>query len=242
LISARLHSAASGAAGACASARLAARALFVSLALIAGGTAFAQTETQYVIEQLVVSVNTEADGSGERAAQIQSGDRVEVLERQDDQSRVRIPSGAEGWVRSSYLSSSPPIREQLKARTEELEKLRQEKSKLETDLASAKKAAIAASSANAPAAAAPGSAAMATPAPAPAAKIETPDLAPEATAADSAPASSPPLFSSEGILPARPSWILALVASAAMLVIGFGLGWRMLDRRIRAKYGGLRIY
>jgi SH3 domain protein len=242
LISAQLHFAASGAAGARASAPLAARALFVSLAVIAGGTAFAQTETQYVIEQLVVSMNSAADGSGERTAQIQSGDRVEVLERQDDQSRVRIPSGAEGWVRSSYLSSSPPMREQLKARTEELEKLRHEKSKLETDLASARKAASAASSANAPGAAAPGSVAMPTPAPAATGKTEAPHVAPEAATAESAPASNPPLFSSEGILPARPSWILALVASAATLVIGFGLGWRMLDRRIRAKYGGLRIY
>jgi hypothetical protein len=26
------------------------------------------------------------------------------------------------------------------------------------------------------------------------------------------------------------------------LGIGFAVGWRVLDRRIRAKYGGLRIY
>ena len=26
------------------------------------------------------------------------------------------------------------------------------------------------------------------------------------------------------------------------LIAGFVLGWRMLDRRIRRKYGGLRIY
>jgi hypothetical protein len=33
-------------------------------------------------------------------------------------------------------------------------------------------------------------------------------------------------------------WVSAL----ACLGAGFVLGWRMLDKRIRAKYGGLRIY
>jgi hypothetical protein len=54
--------------------------------------------------------------------------------------------------------------------------------------------------------------------------------------------SNPPLFSDAGIMPSRPSWIFALVAAVIALVAGFTLGWRMLDRRIRAKYGGLRIY
>jgi hypothetical protein len=239
LISVRPHFAASGVAGARARVRLAALAVFGCLTV--GGTAFAQTETQYVIEQLVVSVNATADGSGERVGQIHSGDKVEVLERQDDQSRVRMPSGEEGWVRSSYLSSSPPLREQLKARTEEVEKLRQEKTKLEADVASARKAAVAASSAPPPSAAAPPAPAVA--AAAPAAENPESNAAESAShAAESAPAANPSLFSSEGLLPSRPSWIFALVASAATLVAGFVLGWRMLDRRIRAKYGGLRIY
>jgi hypothetical protein len=33
-------------------------------------------------------------------------------------------------------------------------------------------------------------------------------------------------------------WVSALAGLGA----GFALGWRVLDRRIRAKYGGLRIY
>jgi hypothetical protein len=43
-------------------------------------------------------------------------------------------------------------------------------------------------------------------------------------------------------LTARPSWLWTGVAALIALAIGFGLGWRVLDRRIRAKYGGLRIY
>jgi hypothetical protein len=43
-------------------------------------------------------------------------------------------------------------------------------------------------------------------------------------------------------MPSRPSWWLAIAVSALTLVAGFMLGWRVLDKRIRAKYGGLRIY
>jgi uncharacterized protein YgiM (DUF1202 family) len=217
------------------------------------GAAFAQTESQYVIEQLVVSVSATADGSGDRIAQIKSGDRVEVLEHEADQSHVRLTSGEEGWVRTSYLSSSPPLREQLKTRTDELEKLRQEKAKLEADLASARKAASAAvtsgaagNAASLPAAAASASQPNTVPAnaaPAAAAAASPTDSNPAETQASYAAApSNPPLFSSEGMMPSRPSWILALLASVVTLVIGFVLGWRVLDRRIRAKYGGLRIY
>lgn len=225
------------AANARAQVRLARAALCAAVVLAASSGAVAQSESLYVIEHLVVSVNAAADGSGERVGQIQSGDQVEVLERQGDQARVRLSSGNEGWIRSSYLSPSPPLREQLKARTDELEKLRQEKSKLEADLQTAKKVAA---EATARAAAPPET----TPADAvaPAAKPQAPQSAPVESAADASPSSPPPIFASDGMVPRRPSWVFALIAAVAALGIGFALGWRMLDRRIRAKYGGLRIY
>jgi hypothetical protein len=37
-------------------------------------------------------------------------------------------------------------------------------------------------------------------------------------------------------------WAWACVCSAVALALGFLLGWRTLDRRIRRKYGGLKIY
>ena len=39
-----------------------------------------------------------------------------------------------------------------------------------------------------------------------------------------------------------PGWRATLAASVLALLAGFVLGWRLLDRRIRRKYGGLRIY
>lgn len=42
--------------------------------------------------------------------------------------------------------------------------------------------------------------------------------------------------------PARSPWGWLIVTALAGLGAGFLLGWRLLDRRIRRKYGGLRIY
>jgi SH3-like domain-containing protein len=220
------------------------RVVVATILALSAGSAIAQTggdapqpEAQYVIEQLVVSVSTEPDGAGERVDQIKSGERVEVLERQGEQSRVRLSSGQEGWVRSSYLSTTAPMREQLKARTAELEKLRAEKTKLETELAGARKAAAkvaATAAAAAPAAASTPAPGLSDPPPSGGPSVGTPT--------DTAPPPSPPMFEPEGALPSRPSWIAVIAVSLLTLIAGFVLGWRVLDKRIRAKYGGLRIY
>jgi hypothetical protein len=207
-----------------------------------------RAEPLYVIEQLVVSVNTQPDGSGERVGQIKSGDKVEVLERQGEQAHIQFGSGQEGWVKASYLSNDPPVRVQLDQREEEVEKLKKEKTQLETELASAKSAAASAQ-ASAQAALKAANAAQtskAAPAPAPApvaaAPVPTVSTAAAPAAPDSPPQSAPPLFEEKPMMPSRPSWLLASGSAGIALVAGFVLGWRMLDRKIRAKYGGLRIY
>lgn len=229
------------------------RAVMGAILALGAGIAIAQTETenpppssapqaQYVIEQLVVTVSSEPDGAGERVDQIRSGDRVEVLDRQGEQAHVRLSSGREGWLRSSYLSAMPPMREQLRARSEELEKLRAEKSKLEAELASARKAATAAAASTATAAPPPTATAASPPAPAPL-PVTNPSGGPApGSAGEAAQPSNPPMFASDGVMPSRPSWLAAITVSVLTLLAGFVLGWRVLDKRIRAKYGGLRIY
>jgi len=199
-----------------------------------------RAETLYVIEQLFVSVNATPDGSGERVGQIKSGDSVELIERQDEQAHIRLASGEEGWVKASYLSASLPLNKQLATRTEELEKVRKEKAQLETELAAAKKAASAAARNPTAASAAP-AAAPTPPAAAPAAPA-TETRPPPNLVSEPASPGAPPLFQESSMMPSRPTWLWALGCSSVALAIGFALGWRLLDRRIRAKYGGLRIY
>jgi hypothetical protein len=60
----------------------------------------------------------------------------------------------------------------------------------------------------------------------------------EAPAADAADAT---LFSAA--VPAlEPTWPWVAGAALAGLVLGFAIGWHTLARRIRKKYGGLKIY
>jgi hypothetical protein len=190
---------------------------------LAAAVPLARAETVYVIEQLVVGVNSTSDETGERIASIKSGDKVELIERVEEQAHIRLPSGAEGWVKASYLSSDPPLQQRLDTRTQEVTKLKAEVTRLESELKAVRLAA--------------------TTAPAPA-----PPPPPPAQVADANPGAAPApgnrssMFKTEPRLKAGPPWSWILGVGAASLLLGFALGWRMLDRRIRAKYGGLRIY
>lgn len=60
--------------------------------------------------------------------------------------------------------------------------------------------------------------------------------------AERAAALAAPEDSASGAQPARSPWGWLIATALLALVAGFLLGWRLLDRRIRARYGGLRIY
>lgn len=201
-----------------------------ALALLSAacGPRCAGAEPMYVIEQLVVAVNSAPAGAGDRVGTIKSGDRVEVLDRQGDEAQIQLPNGPSGWLKASYLSAQEPLQKRLQERTSEVEKLKQDISRLESQLATrpaapAKSSAPSAGSTTAGAVPQPPSAA-------PAAAAENGPVR------DASPLMNPAEQSSEA------PWVWVLGSSAAALVVGFIAGWRMLDRRIRRKYGGLRIY
>jgi SH3 domain-containing protein len=171
--------------------------------------------TVYVIEQLVVNVNSAPDASGERIATVKSGDALEVIERSGEQVHVRLPGGRDGWVRAGYLSNDEPLRPRLAQREAEVAQLKDELARLQTQL-------VAARVPHPPAAPAPAAAAPAPEDPA--------NPAPRA------------LFDAAGDEPPRRVWPWALGWSLAALAAGFVLGALLLDRHIRRKYGGLRIY
>jgi hypothetical protein len=210
----------------------------------------ANAEPVYVIEQLVVSLASAPGPEGERIGQVKSGDRLELLEREGDEAHVRLPSGTEGWIKASYLSAEEPLQHRLTERTAELEKLKQEGDQLKQDM-SRLESQLAAARATHNVAPAP----TATPTPTP-----TPTPAPAGTPGPNTPPTEtiPPPVSdalSGGSTPIRETvflrspersgqtpWPLVVGTSFVMLLAGFVLGWKTLDRRIRQKYGGLRIY
>jgi hypothetical protein len=105
------------------------RAVLLALLAVVAGPApgdEAPGQVRYVVEQLVVNVNSAADGSGTRVAILRSGDQVQLLERSGEAAHVRLANGRDGWVRASYLMETEPLRMQLAARSEEVATLRQQ--------------------------------------------------------------------------------------------------------------------
>jgi hypothetical protein len=199
---------------------LTARALAAPLLLLCALAApAARAETLYVVEQLVVNVNSAPDASGERIATVKSGEGVEALERVRDQVHVKLAGGKDGWIRASYLSADEPLRPRLAERTAEVARLREDVSRLQAQLDAARS----------PVGAAPGGGAAAS--------------APAAVATEDS-ASPPPraLFAGATEEHPRRVWPWALGAALLALCVGFALGALVLDRHIRRKYGGLRIY
>ena len=211
---------------------LLARALSLA-ALLALATAHA--ETLYVVEQLVVNVNSAPDASGERIATVKSGEGVELLERQGEQVHVRLAGGREGWIRAGYLSAAAPLRVQLAQRDAEVARLQEEMKRLTAQPAVARSPAAGAAAPTAAAA----TAAAATTAASPAA--DSPAAPPTAAAEDPGNSSGMLFGGSAAEQPVR-AWPWALGGALLGLAIGFALGVVLLDRHIRRKYGGLRIY
>jgi len=93
-------------------------ALFCGLFAYAG--AFAAPA--WVSDQFEVTLRSGPSTKNEIQLMIDSGLRLEVIERDADTgySRVRTAGGTEGWVLSRYLMSEPSAREQLQKLTSQL--------------------------------------------------------------------------------------------------------------------------
>ncbi|HEY5810824.1 MAG TPA: TIGR04211 family SH3 domain-containing protein [Povalibacter sp.] len=187
----------------------------------------------FVSDRLVLNVYAEPEQGGERVATIETGDAVNELERTGSFVRVRLAGGQEGWVGANYLTSDMPAATRLrelqteqqagtaaaeKSSAGEIARLKKEATTLQAQVSELKAAASAASAATLARSSTEG---------APIAQgTETNALQPM-------PAASP----DAGIRP----WMLM---SAVVLSIGagFGAGYQTLARRIRRRFGRLKIY
>jgi hypothetical protein len=189
----------------------------------------AQGQTLYVTDKLQAVVYAQPSLEGNQVRILESGDAVELVSREGDSARIRLDDGSEGWIASSYLVVDIPATRQLPALTAENERLR---ASARTDPAASNelktlKDRNAQLQAELAAAQRDLDAAQAKPAAPAAARPD--DEIPVDTVR---PASRSRLFS-----------ILALVGgAAAALALGFWWGYSTLERRVRRKYGGLKVY
>jgi hypothetical protein len=227
--------------------------LAVALTVLASDTRAA--ESMYVVEQLVVGATSAPGGEGDRVATLKSGDRVDVVDRQGEEAQIQLPDGTSGWVKASYLSAQLPLRRRLQDQTAQVEKLEQEVARLQSRAGAAGVPSGRPAPAAGSATAAPGSSAGARSTSAPVARLGSSVDPPTATTTSSptgqsdsrgtppgAAARDPSPFMGSERSAAKPSWVGVIACSLVALLLGFLAGWRVLDRRIRRKYGGLRIY
>ncbi|MDR9425999.1 MAG: TIGR04211 family SH3 domain-containing protein [Marinobacter sp.] len=109
--------------------------LIFTFVLIISSISVAQARTVWVDDQLYLPLRSGA-GTQYRIVQnaMPSGTALEVLEVGSDYTRVRSPSGNEGWVANQYLSDQPIAADQLKEVRRQLEAARQQVTELTSKL------------------------------------------------------------------------------------------------------------
>lgn len=179
----------------------------------------------FVSDKLVLNVYAEADQSGSRIATIETGDAVDELERDQSFVRIRLQDGREGWVGANYLTSDAPAVVQLRELQRQQKSATQSSDKKSADeIARLKKEgeALQAQVKQLKAAAAAASAVADD------GVLEGASPTPQQPAAVAPPASG-----------AAWTWSLVVVLAAGL---AYAAGYQTLARRIRKKFGGLRVY
>ena len=70
----------------------------------------AVAETAYVTDSLRLGLHAAEDTSDRAFRYLESGQAMEVLSRDRNYASVRLPDGAEGWVKSAYLVDDKPAK------------------------------------------------------------------------------------------------------------------------------------
>lgn len=180
----------------------------------------------FVSDKLVLNVYSEPEQAGSRVATIETGDQVDELERGEGFVRIRLPDGREGWVGTNYLTTDAPaavqlrdLQRQQKSSAQAVDKKAAEeiaRLKKESESLQAQVKALKTAAASAPVADDDGVLEGASPGPQ------------QLAAVASASAGSSTWI-----------WILVVVLAAGL---AYAAGYQSLARRIRKKFGGLRIY
>jgi SH3 domain protein len=195
-------------------------------------------QRRFVSDKLVLNVHAEPQQGSGRVATIQTGDAVDELERSGNMVRVRLDDGREGWVGASYLVNDPPAAVQLRElqrqqpnaaanATAKADKLAQEVAQLKKENLSLRtqvdelQARV---------------------------KAQAEQISQQAAVANadaSRQADMPDAMTEAGTLGGTSSvgsvlgWLVAMMFVGALSFAG---GYQALARRLRKKFGGLKIY
>jgi Bacterial SH3 domain len=195
-------------------------ALLLTLATVAAAAA-----TAYVSDELVLGVYAEQGGQGQRLTTLHSGASVETLGVNGDFTQVRLGDGTIGWVKSAYLMTQEPATVRVKQLEEELDRSRATTPALAEAAARSEVEQL---------------------------RRQLADTQADLDAARAA-LSGTPLSADADARGAGPDVRAAIapttlrrgtLAAALLLALacGFWLGYATLARRIKHKFGGLKVY
>jgi ElaB/YqjD/DUF883 family membrane-anchored ribosome-binding protein len=173
----------------------------------------AAADTAYVSDELVLGVYAEQNGQGQRLTTLHSGTSVETVSQSGEFTQVRLSDGTLGWVKSVFLTGKEPAIVRVKQLEEELERSR-------ASPAALKEAA---------------------------ALSEVERLKQELNARqaeiDAARSQQRPTAVPAAAAPLRTTPATGIAAGAFLgLLCGFWLGYATLARRIKHKFGGIKVY
>jgi hypothetical protein len=189
--------------------------------LLALPISIATAATAYVSDELVLGVYAEQNNQGQRLATLHSGTSVETLAQAGEFTQVRLGDGTTGWVKSTFLTVNEPAVVRIKRLEEELDRNRATTPALAEAAARSEVEKL---------------------------KLELAAKQSELQAAQGGAAASLPGTGSPGPLSAidaaaAPKWpVLVALSVAVGLAGGFWLGYAMLARRVRQKFGGIKVY
>lgn len=171
--------------------------------------------TAYVSDELVLGVYSEENGQGQRLATLHSGAVLETLSVSGEYTQIRLPDGTTGWVKSSYLTTKEPAVVRVKQLEEELDRSRATTPALAEAAARNEVLQL---------------------------KRELDEARAVARSAPATDAGAPGgLIAAASAVSSISAW-LAGGGVLAALAAGFWLGYATLARRVRSRFGGLKVY
>lgn len=178
--------------------------------------------TAYVSDELVLGVYADQNNQGQRLGTLHSGTSVETLAQSGEFTQVRLSDGTTGWVKSAFLTSTEPAVVRVKHLEEELDRTRATTPGLAEAAARSEverlKQELAAKQNELDAARSGGSSPVAPsqPGPGPLGAIQAPD---------------------------GTRWAMIVGLGVVIgLACGFWLGYATLARRVKLKFGGIKVY
>jgi hypothetical protein len=175
----------------------------------------------YVSDELVLGVYAEQNNQGQRLATLHSGSSVEALAASGEFTQVRLSDGTTGWVKSAYLTTKEPAVVRVKQLEEELDRSRATTPALAEAAARKEVERLTRELEQARA-----------------------DLAAvrDTTSPAIGPAAAAPAGGFRAPSGGITGTLIAAVAVALALGGGFWLGYATLARRVKRKFGGLKVY